>query len=124
MQQKYYNKRHHLKEFYKENLVLLNAKNLWTIRFNKKLLHKYIRLFCIKESVKTQAYYLSLLISYWIYSIFHVFLLELYESRGGEREAHISESITINEHDEYKIKKILNKKNAKNKLWYKMKWLK
>ena len=71
-----------------------------------------------------QIYYLSLSILYWIHSVFHVFLLKSYKSRGEERKAHISESITINEHNEYKIEEILDKKNVKNKLWYKMKWLK
>ena len=103
---------------------MLNAKNLWTPRPSKKLLHKYIEPFCVKESVEMQAYHLSLLISYWIHSVFHVSLLKSYQSRGGEREAHMPESITIDEHDKYEIEEILDRKNAKGELWYKMKWLK
>ena len=34
------------------------------------------------------------------------------------------ESITINKHDEYEIEEILDKKNTKDELWYKVKWLK
>ena len=105
-------------------MVLLNVKNLQTIKFSKKLLHKYIRLFHIKEFVKMQIYYLSLLILYWIYSVFHVSLLKLYESRGGEREAHMSESIIIDEYNKYEIEEIFDKKNIKSELWYKIKWLK
>ena len=116
MQQKYYNKRHHLREFYKKDFVLLNIKNLQTIRPNKKLSHKYIRLFHIKESVETQTYYLSLLILYQIHLIFHVFLLKSYKSRGEEKKTHISENITIDEHNEYKIEEILDRKNAKGEL--------
>ena len=115
MQQKYYNKKYHFREFYKENLVLLNIKNLWTLKFSKKLLHKYIKLFCVKEFVETQAYYLSLSILYQIHSVFHIFLLKSYENRSEERKIHIPESITINKHNEYKIEEIFNKKNAKNK---------
>ena len=63
-----------------------------------------------------QTYYLSLSTSYWIYSVFHVFLLEPYKSRGGEREAHIPESITIDKHNEYEIEKILDRKNIKSDL--------
>ena len=70
-----------------------------------------------------QTYCLSLPTSYWIHSVFHVFLLELYESRNSEQTASMSEGITVEEHKEYKIEEILNKKNAKNELWYKMKWL-
>ena len=123
MQQKYYNQKHYLKEFYKGDLVLLNAKNLQITRSSKKLLHKYIRPFHIEEPVGMQTYCLSLSTSYWIHSVFYVSLLELYESRGGEKEAHMSESITINEHNEYKIKEIFDKKNTKSELWYKVKWL-
>ena len=123
MQQKYYNQKHHFKKFYKKDLILLNIKNLQTTKPNKKLLHKYIRFFCIKEPVKTQIYHLSLSTAYWIHSLFHISLLKLYKSRGGERKAHMPESITINEHDEYEIEEILDRKNAKGELWYKVKWL-
>ena len=71
-----------------------------------------------------QAYCLLLPTSYWIHSVFYVFLLESYESRGEEMKAHIPESITVDEHEEYKIEEILNRKNTKDELWYKMKWLK
>ena len=52
VQQKYYNKKHHLREFYKGDLVLLNIKNLQTIRFSKKLSHRYIRPFCVKKLIE------------------------------------------------------------------------
>ena len=124
MQQKYYNKRHHLREFYKRDLVLLNIKNLQTIKPNKKLLYKYIEPFCVKKSIETQAYYLLLSTSYQIHSVFYVSLLELYESRGSKQETLMLESITVDEHKKYKIEEIFDKKNIKGELWYKMKWLK
>ena len=116
MQQKYYNKKHHLKEFYKGDLVLLNVKNLQITRSSKKLSHRYIRPFHIKEPVRTQAYHLSLPTSYWIHPVFHVSLLEPYESRGGKPKAHMPESITIYNHEKYEIEEILDRKNAKNEL--------
>ena len=64
MQQKYYNKKYHFRKFYKKFFILLNIKNLQIIKFNKKLLHKYIKPFCIKESVEMQTYHLSLSILY------------------------------------------------------------
>ena len=51
-------------------------------------------------------------------------MLELYESRDSEQEALMSENITVDEHKEYEIEEILDKKNVKGELWYKMKWLK
>ena len=116
MQQKYYNKKHHLKEFYKEDLVLLNAKNLQIIKSSKKLLYRYIEPFCVKKFVETQTYHLSLPILYQIHSVFHVFLLKSYKSRDGEMKAHIFESITVDEHKKYKIEEIFNKKNIKGEL--------
>ena len=34
------------------------------------------------------------------------------------------EGITVDEHEEYEVEEIFNKKNTKSELWYKMKWLK
>ena len=34
------------------------------------------------------------------------------------------EGITVNEYKEYEIEEILDRKNAKGELWYKVKWLK
>ena len=39
-------------------------------------------------------------------------------------KAHMPESITVDEHEEYEIEEILDRKNAKGELWYKVKWLK
>ena len=102
---------------------MLNAKNLQTLRFSKNLSHKYIGPFHVEKPVGMQAYCLSLPTLYQIHSVFHISLLESYQSRDGEREAHIPESITIDEHDEYEIEEILDRKNTKGELWYKMKWL-
>ena len=116
VQQKYYNKRHHFREFYKRDFVLLNIKNLQTIKLSKKLSHKYIRPFHIKKSVEIQIYYLLLSTLYQIYSVFHVSLLKLYESKSDKSKTHMSESITVDDHKEYEIEEIFNKKNIKSEL--------
>ena len=36
----------------------------------------------------------------------------------------MSEDIIIDEHEEYEIEEILDRKNTKGELWYKVKWLK
>ena len=95
---------------------MLNAKNLQTLKPSKKLSHRYIEPFCVKEPVGTQTYCLSLPTSYQIHPVFHISLLEPYESRGEDRETHMPESITIDEHDEYKIEEILDRKNTKGEL--------
>ena len=79
-------------------------------------MHKYIEPFHIKESIETQTYYLSLSTLYQIHSVFYIFLLKLYESRNEEKKAYILKSITIDEHNEYEIEEILNRKNTKGEL--------
>jgi len=59
-QAKYYNKKYKLKNFVIEELVMLLIKNLKQKRFNKKILHKYIKLFRIKNKIKTQTYCFTL----------------------------------------------------------------
>ena len=68
----------------------------------------------IKNNLKK--YYLLLSILYQIHSVFHICLLESYESRGKEMEAHISESIRVDNYEKYEIEKILDRKNIKSKL--------
>ncbi len=59
-QVKVYNKKHYLKTYKKEDLVLLLIKNLSQKCLHKKLLHKFAELFCICDIIKKQAYWLSL----------------------------------------------------------------
>jgi len=57
---------------------MLLIKNLKQKRFSKKMLHKYIELFRIKNKIKTQTYRLILSKIYRIYNTFYVLLLKLY----------------------------------------------
>jgi len=61
----------------KKSIILL-IKHLKQKRFSKKILHKYIKLFRIKNKIKTQAYRFILLDIYRIYNTFYVLLLKLY----------------------------------------------
>ena len=44
-QHKYYNQKHFFKKYNKNDLILLSAKNLQSVQFNKKLSFKYIESF-------------------------------------------------------------------------------
>jgi hypothetical protein len=57
---------------------MLSTKNLKQKKFSKKMSHKYIELFRIKNKSKTQVYRLILLNIYRIYNTFYVLLLKLY----------------------------------------------
>ena len=60
---------------------MLSAKNLKQKKLSKKLLNKMIKFFHIQELINKQMYCLDLSIIYRVHSIFHVFLLELYNYR-------------------------------------------
>jgi len=60
---------------------MLSAKNLKQKKLSKKLSNKMIKIFCIQEFINKQMYYLDLLIIYKIHSVFHVFLLKLYNHK-------------------------------------------
>jgi len=60
---------------------MLSAKNLKQKKSSKKLSNKMIKLFHIQEFIDKQMYHFDLLIIYKVYSVFHVFLLKLYNCR-------------------------------------------
>jgi len=60
---------------------MLSAKNLKQKKLSKKLSNKMIKFFHIQEFIDKQMYHLDLSIIYKVHSVFHVFLLELYNCR-------------------------------------------
>ncbi len=60
---------------------MLSAKNLKQKKLSKKLLNKMIKFFCIQKFINKQMYYLDLSVIYRVHSVFHVFLLKLYNCR-------------------------------------------
>jgi len=60
---------------------MLLAKNLKQKKLSKKLSNKLIEFFCIQKSVDKQTYHLDFSIIYKVHSVFHVFLLKLYNRR-------------------------------------------
>jgi len=60
---------------------MLSAKNLKQKKSSKKLSNKMIEFFYIQKLIDKQMYHLDLSIIYRVYSVFHVFLLEMYNCR-------------------------------------------
>jgi len=60
---------------------MLSAKNLKQKKLSKKLSNKIIKFFHIQKLINKQTYHLDLSVIYRVYSVFHVFLLELYNRR-------------------------------------------
>ncbi len=65
---------------------MLSIKNLKQKRFSKKMSHKYVESFRIKNKNETQTYRLILFNIYRIYNTFYVSLLELYLHRVDNKQ--------------------------------------
>ena len=85
-QTRYYNKKHQSTFFNIENLMMFSIKNLKQKRSFKKLSHKYVESFKIKNEIETQIYRLTLSNIYRIHNIFHVFLLKSYRHRVDDKK--------------------------------------
>ncbi len=102
---------------------MLSAKNLKQKKLSKKLSNKMIEFFRIQELIDKQMYYLDLSIIYRVYSVFHVFLLESYNCRlNDDFIFNYFVLKLINDEQEWKIEKILQKRKRKKILYYKIQW--
>ncbi len=82
-----------------------------------------IKFFRIQELIDKQMYYLDLSIIYRVYSVFHMFLLESYNCRlNDDFIFNYFVLKLINDEQEWKIEKILQKRKRKKILYYKIQW--
>ena len=66
------------------NLILLSIKNFKQKRSSKKLLHKFIKLFKMKDKIEKQTYRFILSNIYRIHNTFHISFLKLYLYRADD----------------------------------------
>ncbi len=66
---------------------MLSIRNLKQKRSSKKMSHKYVKSFKIKNKIKTQVYRFILLNIYRIHNIFHVLFLKLYLHDVNNKQA-------------------------------------
>ena len=88
-QTKYYNINHQSKSYAVSDLMLLSTKNFKQKRLSKKLSHRFVDSFRMKDKIDEQTYRLTLSNIYRIYNIFHVSLLKSYLHRVGDSETKI-----------------------------------
>ena len=86
---KYYNVSHQSKSYAVSDLILLSIKNFKQKRLSKKLLHKFVDSFRMKDKIDEQTYRLTLSNIYRIHNIFHVSLLKSYLHRVDDSETKI-----------------------------------
>ncbi len=102
---------------------MLSAKNLKQKKLSKNLLNKMIKFFYIQEFINKQMYCFDLSVIYRVHSVFHVFLLKLYNRRLND-DFIFNYLIfkLINDEQEWKIENILQKWKRKKILYYKIQW--
>ena len=107
------------------DLILLSIKNLKQKRLNKKLSHKFVESFKMKNKIEEQAYRLTLSNIYRIHNTFHVSFLKLYLHRVNDAETKaIMQTLKfIDDTKQWKMKEIMNRIRSKKEIWYKIKWL-
>ena len=86
---KYYDVNHHSKSYIMNDLMLLSIKNFKQKQFSKKLLHRFINLFRMKNKNDKQAYRLTLSNIYCIHNIFHMSFLKLYLHRAKDQKTKV-----------------------------------
>ena len=92
--------------------------NLKQKHLNKKLSHKYVEPFQIKDVMNKQTYHLVLSESYWqIHSVFHVSYLESYHKwLHDENILDLLSSELINDEEKHEIEEILDCQTQKCQL--------
>ena len=86
---KYYNVNHQSKSYAVSDLMLLSIKNFKQKRFSKKLLHKFIDSFRMKNKIDEQTYRLTLSNIYRIHNIIHMSFLKSYLHRVDDSKRKI-----------------------------------
>ncbi len=128
IQIKYYNRKHIALNFKTKNLIMLFIKNIKLKNSSQKFSHKFIKSFCIVETMNKQMYRLIFSSFYRIHDVFHVFYLKSYKRRENDNIISKYLSSKLFDDDEVnEMKKILQQKISKKIIYYLIKgknWLK
>ena len=122
---KYYNINYKLKKYVVSDLILLSIKNLKQKWLSKKLSHKFVESFQIKNKINKQTYHFILFNIYRIHNTFHVLFLKssLHRADDVKTKAMMQVLKFIDDMKQWKMKEIMNRIRNKKEVWYKVKWL-
>ena len=88
-QTKYHNVNYQSISYVANDLILLLIKNFKQKRLSKKLLHRFVNSFRMKNKIDEQIYRLTLFNIYRIHNIFYVLLLKSYLHRADDQETKV-----------------------------------
>ena len=119
-QAKYYDAKHKPQTYNVGDLVMLSTKNLCLKRPSRKMSHKFIGPFRVKNLVGTQAYRLTLPSTYQIHDVFHVSYLEPYNCRQGDNSTPILQPLELIDDEEEYLFRYLQEQKARHSwaCWY------
>jgi len=90
---------------------------------SKKLSNKLLKFFYIQKFIDKQTYHFNLSVIYKVHSVFHVSLLESYNRRLNNDSIFKYLMLKlIDDKQEWKVEKILQKWKQKKILYYKIQW--
>jgi transposase InsO family protein len=122
-QERAYNKNHQAQSFKVGDLVLLSIKNLKTRAPSKKLAIRRQGPYRVIDLVGTQAYRLALPKELSrIHNVFHVSLLEPWQSRDGSEDLPMPVTLEDDSIPEYEVETILEHRKRKGQKEYFVKW--
>ncbi len=115
--------KHRKKIIYKiDDMMFLNSRNITIARSSKKLNDKMLESFKILTEIE-HTYWLKLSSTMKIHSEFALNLLQLnLKDSLKEQRNKSSDSIVINDEDEWKVKNILNFRHYRRRLQYRVNW--
>jgi hypothetical protein len=120
-QKRYYDRKHEPMMFRIGDMVMLRAKNIRTIRPNRKLDHRQLGPFKIIDAWGKQAYKLSLPPQYKdIHPVFHVSLLEPYHARDGQPTP--PGPVLLEGEEAWLVESILAARTRRGKKQYLVRW--
>jgi len=112
-----------VKGWKKGDKVMLSIKNLvFKERPVKKLMERYIELYVVEEVVLKNVVKLKLLASMRIHSVVNISRIVKYRKPVKRQRIEKLKPVEVNEVEEWKIEKILNKRKVKGVMKYLVHW--
>ena len=125
-QKKYADKNRKHGEFDVNDKVLLSTRNISHLldrqRPSKKFTSKFIGPYRITEKISPLVYRLELPVSMRIHPVFHISLLKRYEEDAFDRQTVPLPPVIVDDHEEYVVEQILDKRIIRGKTQYLIKW--
>jgi hypothetical protein len=93
---------------------------------SKKLSHRWLGPYCVKEVISKVAYKLDLPDNMKVHPVFHVSTLKRYKENPPEFDGRLASPppppVTIDDHEEYEVERIMDKRKVRNTTQYLVKW--